>query len=110
MAGDALPDALLAVEPKVEHHDIKRCAQVRRRLAMRRRRKVRCRSLSLAKAPIKAEHVLPESQQAAEPVEPALPALPLEVAEAYGHELFQSGWDWPLSRLEKEDETLGVGS
>lgn len=102
--------ALLAVESK-EHHE-KRCSQVRRR--SRRtwhglRRSRRCRSLSLAKAPPKVRLSTPPTPASIEPTPPAaqeLPQLPAQVAEAYGHEFFQSYWDWPLSRLEKKMRLL----
>mmetsp|Transcript_69168 Transcript_69168/g.109176 ORF Transcript_69168/g.109176 Transcript_69168/m.109176 type:complete len:250 (+) Transcript_69168:60-809(+) len=99
--------ALLAVECK-EHHE-KRCSQARRRRTWHRRSR-RCRSLSLAKAPKAPKVRLSTPPVPATIVEPPavqeLPQLPSQVAEAYGHELFQSYWDWPLSRLEKKMRLL----
>eukprot|EP00435_Cladocopium_sp_Y103_P001815 s1900_g1.t1 len=73
------------------------------------RRSRRCRSLSLAKAPPKVRLSTPPTPASIEPTPPAaqeLPQLPAQVAEAYGHEFFQSYWDWPLSRLEKKMRLL----
>lgn len=110
--GEVASKALLAVESK-EHHE-KRCSQARRqrRTWHSRRRSRRCRSLSLAKAPLKVRLSAPPMPVTV--VEPAsvappaqeMPQLPSQVAEAYGHELFQSYWDWPLSRLEKKMRLL----
>lgn len=110
--GEVASKALLAVESK-EHHE-KRCSQARRRRRTwhSRRRSRRCRSLSLAKAPLKVRLSAPpmpvtvvEPASAAPPAQ-EMPQLPSQVAEAYGHELFQSYWDWPLSRLEKKMRLL----
>ncbi|CAL1158225.1 unnamed protein product [Cladocopium goreaui] len=110
--GEVASKALLAVESK-EHHE-KRCSQARRqrRTWHSRRRSRRCRSLSLAKAPLKVRLSAPpmpvtvvEPASAAPPAQ-EMPQLPSQVAEAYGHELFQSYWDWPLSRLEKKMRLL----
>lgn len=95
--------ALLAVECK-EHHE-KRCSQARRR-TWHRRRSRRCRSLSLAKGPKVRLSTPPVPATIVEPAVQELPQLPSQVAEAYGHELFQSYWDWPLSRLEKKMRLL----
>ena len=96
---DGESKTLLTVESKVE--PVARETMEKRSAPSRRNRSVRWfrrhRSLSLARRrPVKVRP----------PASVPLKQLPSGVAEAYGHDFFQSGWDWPLSRLEKKMRLL----
>jgi len=96
---DGESKTLLTVESKVQ--PVARETMEKRSAPSRRNRNHRWfrrhRSLSLARRrPVKVRP----------PASPQLQQLPSQVAEAYGHDFFQSGWDWPLSRLEKKMRLL----
>ncbi|CAL1150889.1 unnamed protein product [Cladocopium goreaui] len=97
--GEVASKALLAVESK-EHHE-KRCSQARRRRRTwhSRRRSRRCRSLSLAKAPLKVRLSAPpmpvtvvEPASAAPPAQ-EMPQLPSQVAEAAAAGRMRAEWE-----------------
>lgn len=111
-------EPLLAVESKAEsqapsqvsyHRLLRRrrrrasCSDARRRANAgrggARRGAFRERSVHREDVPGEAKRMTPEACRHARDTPP-------DVAEAYGFESYQSGWDWPLSRLEKKMRLL----